>query len=148
MIGWLKARIQPNRTAPSRPRTLAAKPMRNPKVEWERRPADGDRPAVVLLRVPRRADRIGDWVARWFRLPTHRRIELDAIGSDVWEACDGARSVEGITRMVCERYRLNRRQGETSVTAYLRLLAERRLIGLAEGGASAGKRAERRTAGQ
>ncbi|MFM7321175.1 MAG: PqqD family protein, partial [Armatimonadota bacterium] len=145
--GWLRERIQPSRPAPSRARTLGARPVRNTLVEWERRPADEDRPSVVLLRVPRRADRFGNLVARWFRLPSHRRIELDTIGSDVWEACDGARSVEGITRLVCEKYRLNRRQGETSVTAYLRLLAERRLIGLAST-ETGGKGARRRTARQ
>ncbi len=142
MIGWLRDRIQPNRPMPSRSRTLGARPVRNTLVEWERRPAEDDRPSVVLLRVPRRSDRIGNLVARWFRLPSHRKIELDRIGSDVWEACDGSRSVEGITRLVCDKYRLNRRQGETSVTAYLRLLAERRLIGLAnaEGGGVAPRR--------
>lgn len=137
MIGWLRERIQPSRSLPDRATVLSARPVRNPGVEWERCvPSDG-RPALVLVRVPRRRDRMGNWLARWFRLPDFRKIELDEIGSDLWEACDGQRSVGSITELICERYRLNRRQAETSVTAYLRMLAQRRLIGVRGAGSNA-----------
>lgn len=119
--------------------------MRNPGVVWSREAKEG-KPATVLLKVPRRADRIGNLVARWFKLPDHKKIELDEIGSDVWERCDGATSVEAITRAICSQYRLNRRQGETSVTAYLRMLAQRRLIGLRTAPAGSGSKKERRKA--
>lgn len=139
VIGWLKEQVQPRRKRPSRAEVLGARPVRNPAVQWSREARSEERPAVVLLRVPRRADRVGNLVARWFRLPDHKKIELDEIGSEVWERCDGATSVEAITRAICERYRLNRRQGETSVTAYLRMLAQRRLIGLRTGEVRSGK---------
>jgi hypothetical protein len=138
MIGWLRERIQPKRDLPDRAAVLSARPVRNPTVEWERLAAVDGRPAVVQVRVPRRRDRWGNWIARWFRLPEFRRIELDEIGSDLWEACDGQKSVGAITQLICDRYRLNRRQAETSVTAYLRMLAQRRLIGVRTPG-SAGK---------
>ena len=109
---------------------LAARPVRNPRVDWERGSVSEERPEVVLLRVPRRSDRWGNFLARMFRLPDSRRIELDEMGSDVWEMCDGSRTVDALTRAVCAKYRLNRRQGEASVTAYMRMLAERRLLAL------------------
>ena len=80
--------------------------------------------------MPRRSDKVGDLIARWFKLPDHKKIELDEIGSDVWEMCDGRATVEALSRAICASYRLNRRQGETSVTAYLRMLAQRRLVGV------------------
>ena len=55
---------------------------------------------------------------------------MDQIGSEVWELCDGTHSVEGISQAISRSYKLNKRQAETSVTAYLKMLADRRLIGL------------------
>ena len=143
MIGWLKAKVMPQRKTPSRAEVLASRPVRNPAIQWAREVrGGGDKPALVLLRVPRRSDRMGNLVARWFKLPDHKKIELDEIGSDVWEMCDGRATVEGLTRAICASYRLNRRQGETSVTAYLRMLAQRRLIGVRP--ATAGGEKERK----
>jgi hypothetical protein len=152
MIGWIKERlITGGKPKISRAQVLGARPARNPAVAWTRekprrgQAADDDPaaepPAVVVLRVPRRKDRIGNVVAKVFRLPDFRKIELDEIGSDVWEMCDGTRDVEALTKAVCAKYRLNRRQGEASVTAYLRMLAERRLVALKSGGgvAAAGR---------
>lgn len=132
VIGQLKDYVTGRRGKPQRAQILSARPVRNPAVEWDRQ-ARGDEnegTALVVLRIPRRTDRLGNAVARLFQLPAFRKVELDAIGSDVWEMCDGVASVEAITKAVCAQYRLNRRQGEASVTAYLRMLAERRLVGL------------------
>ena len=136
MISFLKQAVTGRRAGhPPRAQVMGARPVRNPLVDWERYlppHADEDNlpPEVVLLKVPRRADKWGNLVARFFKLPTHRKIELDEMGSDVWEMCDGAATVEALTRAVCAKYHLNRRQGEASVTAYLRMLAERRLVAL------------------
>lgn len=131
MIGWLKEKVVPRRNQPTRAQVLGSRPVRNPAIQWTRAlRVESDRVALVLLKVPRRADKIGNLIARWFKLPDHKKIELDEIGSDVWEMCDGRTTVEALTRAICASYRLNRRQGETSVTAYLRMLAQRRLIGV------------------
>jgi hypothetical protein len=125
----------------SRAEVLAARPIRNPVVQWERGVWHEERPAVVLLRVPRRRDRWGNLVARVFKLPPFRKIELDEMGSDVWEMCDGDLSVDALTRAVCAKYHLNRRQAEASVTAYMRMLAERRLLALKTGPSRGGSQA-------
>ncbi len=136
MIGFLKQAITGRRAGhPARAQIMGARPVRNPVVNWERYlppyAEGGDLPPeVVLLQVPRRADKWGNLVARFFKLPAYRKIELDEMGSDVWEMCDGAATVETLTKAVCAKYHLNRRQGEASVTAYLRMLAERRLVAL------------------
>jgi hypothetical protein len=129
IIDFLKERIN-GKPKVSRAQVLASRPVRNPIVKWDREARDAETPPVALLRIPRRSDRFGNLVAKWFRLPEFRKLELDEIGSDVWEMCDGTNSVESLTKAICTKYRLNRRQSETSVTAYLRMLAERRLIAL------------------
>lgn len=131
MIGQLRAMVEGRKSRPSRAQVLAARPVRHPKVAWSREPSrEEGLPDLVLLRVPRRQDRWGNLMARWFKLPESKKIELDQIGSDVWELCDGSCTVETISRRISESYKLNKRQAQTSVTAYLKMLADRRLIGL------------------
>lgn len=141
MFGFLRQYIEPRKSKLSRAQILGARPFRNPVVEWAREQRDPDRPAVALLQVPRRKDRWGNFVAKMMKLPDYRKLELDEIGSDVWEMCDGTMNVEALTKAVCAKYHLNRRQGETSVTAYLRMLAERRLVALKSGSGTGKKTA-------
>lgn len=130
IIQAIKERVVGKKPKFSRAEVLASRPIRNPAVTWAREKRNDESPEVAVLQVPRRHDRWGNFVARWFRLPDSRKLELDEIGSDVWDLCDGTYTVEAVTKAVCAKYRLNRRQGETSVTAYLRMLAERRLVAL------------------
>ena len=134
IVQFLKERVGGQKPKASRAEVMAARPFRNPSVTWGREVRDENAPPIALLRIPRRKDKFGNLVAKMFRLPEHRKMELDEIGSDVWELCDGETSVETLTKTVCDRYKLNRRQAETSVTAYLKMLAERNLIALKAGG--------------
>jgi hypothetical protein len=149
MFDAIKAKFA-GRPKITRQQILAARPVRNASLKWERELPKGaveNAPEVVLLQVPRRRDRLGDFFAKIFRLPDFRKVELDEIGSEVWERCDGNHNVEAITKAISERYNLNRRQSETSVTAYLRMLAERRFIALKSGtGKAAAKTGERKVA--
>lgn len=142
MLEAIKARFagQPKIT---RQQILAARPVRNGSLEWVRelpKGADENAPEVVLLKVPRRRDKMGNFFAKIFKLPEFRKVELDEIGSEVWERCDGNHNVEAITKAISEKYNLNRRQSETSVTAYLKMLAERRFIALRSGTSKSGER--------
>ena len=116
--------------AMTRAQMLAAVPVRNAAVQWSREAREAGGPELSLLRIPRRSDRLGRMVAALFQVPEVRKLELDEIGSDVWEWCDGTRNVAAVTGAVCEKYRLNRRQAEASVAAYLKILQERRLIAI------------------
>ena len=64
-------------------------------------------------------------------MPDRKTIELDEFGAEVWELCDGTHSVEQLVKHTCGKYKLNRRQGEVSVVAFMRMLTQRRLIGFA-----------------
>jgi len=125
----------------SRPRVtreeaLSARPVRNTLVRWTKS-EDGE----VTLYVPMRKDRMAKVLGRIFKVPDRdKRIVLDEIGGAVWEMCDGKNDVNAIIKAVVRDQRLSRREAETSVTAFFRMLAERNLIGLAVGGSRGGNR--------
>lgn len=104
---------------------LGALPVRNSLVEWELTEA-----GEVLLKVPRRKDRVGRILSRFFAAPDFKQIVLDELGSDVWQLCTGANSVDTIVQAVARKYKLNRREVELSLSNYLKQLAGRGLIGL------------------
>lgn len=105
---------------------LALRPLRNVSVAWEPKPEA----AGVQLTVPRRDDKLGQLLGRVFQVPSTKTIELDEFGSAVWEKCDGKHSVEQLVVFTASAYKLNRRQAEVSVVSFMRILAQRRLIGL------------------
>ena len=75
---------------------LAAIPVQ--ALPWE----PGDEGRVVLLR-PKLLSPRWTWVLRLIRRPTFR-VRLDPRGTAVWQACDGARSVAEVARLVAERF--------------------------------------------
>ena len=115
---------------PTLPRgeTLTLRPVRNRVVTWER-PDEEDPAASLRLIVPRRQDRLGRLLGRVLPMPSRKTIELDEFGAEIWEMCDGVHSVEQLVAHTCRKYKLNRRQGEVSVIAFMKMLAQRRLIG-------------------
>ncbi len=111
---------------------LSLRPMRNGAVTWEplpEAPDEADAPPKVVLSVPRRDDGLAARLARWLQVPGSKTIELDEFGGQIWALCDGAHTVEQLVKFTCETYKLNRRQGEISVVAFMRMLAQRRLVG-------------------
>lgn len=109
--------------------TLAVTPIRNPHVSWES--VEG---GEILLKIPRRADKLGKLIGKVFRVPDYKEVVLDEVGSSVWELCDGKRDMGSVISETSKKYKLNRREAEVSVTTYIRTLAERKLVGLMQRG--------------
>ncbi len=122
-----------------RERLLALRPARAGEVTWERKPEDAPAPGAALT-VPRREQGLRRVVARVLKVPATRTIELDEFGAKIWEQCDGTSTVEQLVQFTCREYTLNRRQGEVSVVAFMRMLAQRGLIGFPAGGSILGGR--------
>ena len=118
-----------NRSLP-RGEMLALRPVRTASVAWEPK-ADPDAPGVQIT-VPRGEDKMGQVLSRLFQIPATKTIELDEFGAAVWEKCDGKHSVEQLVTFTATAYKLNRRQAEVSVVSFMRMLAQRRLIGLSK----------------
>jgi len=109
----------------TRQEILSAVPVRNTLVEWETNDHD-----EVVLKVPRRQDRVGRILHRVFVAPPFKQVVLDEVGSDVWHLCTGENSVDAIVKTLAKKYKLSRREVELSLANYLRTLAQRGLIGL------------------
>ncbi len=105
---------------------MAAVPMRNQAAEIQ---SQNDR---TILWLPARQ--------RWWMNPPfnwllqYRRrkgIELDNLGREVWDACDGNRSVENIVSDFANRHNLQFHEARIAVSKFLQSLMERNLIALA-----------------
>jgi len=112
---------------------LRLKPVRNPMVEWKRDEEGKVRITIPLKKLSsqdegRKRRRIG-FLFRFFPEPKEKRIQLDEIGSDVWELCDGERTVKDIVDHLCEKYKLLPMEVEVPLNRYLDSLVKRGLIG-------------------
>lgn len=110
----------------TREEALAARPLRNPSIEWT-----VQENGRVLLTVPLE-------LKPWMRLlkvvmqvPERRSVELDEVGSDVWVWCDGETTVAGLIDRLAAEHKLNQREAEVSLTQFLHTLAKRRFVGFA-----------------
>ncbi|MBW2409119.1 MAG: PqqD family protein [Deltaproteobacteria bacterium] len=57
-------------------------------------------------------------------------LQLDQLGTEVWELIDGNRSVRRITEIFAKAHQLQIREAEVAVSQFIRLLGQRGLIGL------------------
>jgi len=80
---------------------------------------------------------IRPWIAglikRFGRPPENTRmkkLQLDELGTAVWEMLDGKRSVGQIVHAFAETHRLQPKEAEVAVTEFIRELGRRGLIGL------------------
>lgn len=121
-MNWFRRQRRPRLT---KGEVLGVHPVRNALVSW-----DKNERGEVVLRVPRRQDRVGKLLGRLFAAPEYRQVVLDEVGSEVWQLCTGANSVEKIVRALSLKYHLSRREVELSLSRYLHQLARRGLVGL------------------
>ncbi len=62
------------------------------------------------------------WVVR---PPSHRSFILDPVAGDLWEWCDGQRSVEEVIELFARKHNLTFHESRVSVTNYLKELVKR-----------------------
>lgn len=86
---------------------------------------------LVTLGVPLRAPPLlRKILGRHAGETSERDIELDEIGSVVWEMCDGKTTIRNMIQHLSERYKLNRKEAEVSLTAFIRSLAKKGLVAI------------------
>jgi hypothetical protein len=128
-MGWFGHSKKRSAPRGDRRDALAAVPLLLPNVRLERH--DGRALLLIDEAYPvRLLGRLGP------RTRT-RRVELDELGTAVVDLLDGRRSVDDVVRQFCARFRLNPREAELSVTAFLSSLHRRRAIGMRAGPAAA-----------
>jgi len=117
---WRRHRSKPQL---AREQALRLYPVRNPAVRYETT-EDG----CVLLIVPVRPRGLLRLLGKLFKLPREHRIELDETGSTVWNLCDGGHSVDAIVQRLTRQYKLERREAEYALFAFLDTLSRRGFI--------------------
>jgi hypothetical protein len=112
----------------SRAEALACRPVKNREVREEKLEG-GD----LLLTFPLRVRPWVSGLARAFGLQDRqmltRKLQLDEMGSLAWTLMNGERSLTELVEIVGRKYRLQGRETEVAVTAFLRELGRRGLIG-------------------
>jgi len=105
---------------------LGAVPLRNERLRLERIEGGG-----LRLYVERRSEWWMRLLGAVFPIPKERAIELDGAGEELWDLCDGGRTVRDLIRIFQERHKLSRAEAEWSLRTYLRDMGKRGLVALA-----------------
>ncbi len=103
---------------------MKALPLRNQLITWEI-----DNKGEASLVVPQK-DKL--WVhlaSKVFMLPNRRVIVLDAMGTYVWQRCDGKHTIAQIIKGIQKEHQLTRKEAETSLMMFMQQLGKRNFIG-------------------
>jgi hypothetical protein len=114
---WRRPRLTPEQV-------LGSRPVRNKQLKTEELEDGGIR--IYALR------REAWWVKLLsvvFPLARERRIELDSVGRQVWELCDGEHTLREMAEEFRKRHKLTRMEAEWSLRNYLKDLGRRGLVG-------------------
>ncbi len=103
---------------------LASRAVINESLDWFEND-DG----VIQIDIHRRDTWWVKVLSKVMFTPEKRSIALDDVGSFVWKCVDEGCTVRQMIGKLAKEYKLNRREAEASLTAYLRTLAKKRLIG-------------------
>ena len=113
----------------TRDQALACTPVRNNSVSWEILDSGLVRVEYVLVLKPLLksiSERFGSGADE---LPT-RKVELDALGSQVWQMIDGSRTTAQLIEEFARLQKISNQEAEQSITLFLRELGKRGLIAL------------------
>jgi hypothetical protein len=106
---------------------LAAIPIRNAELTSTTEGEDR-----IVLRVPIRKKWYTSAPFTWiFPFRTHRAVELDPLGCQVWAACDGINSIERIIEQFSATNHLSFHEARLGVLEFLKSLTRRGIIVIA-----------------
>lgn len=107
---------------------LRARPVRNHAVSREA----GVLPQGLVLRIPRHRPK---WLVpplSWLlRVRATTRLNLDALGEQIWNLCDGQHTVEAMIEGFAKDHELTFHEARVAVTPYLRALIQRGAVAIA-----------------
>ncbi len=113
----------------TRDQALACTPVRNDVVNWEVLNSGLVRIEYVLVLKPLLKSISERFGGANDELPT-RKLELDALGSQVWQMIDGSRTTAQIIEEFARLQKISNQEAEQSITLFLRELGKRGLIAL------------------
>lgn len=107
---------------------LKIRPIRNPRLRWEKNESEVVT-VIIPLENPNEKKEMKKKRKKKPSPPKEKRIQLDALGSIVWEMCDGEKTVKDIVDTLFEKYKLLPSESEVSLNTYFNQLAKRGLVG-------------------
>lgn len=126
-MSWFKKK-QPLPVIP-RSEALNMVPVRNQEVT-ETQMGNGLVQLAYPLAVKPWFGRLAEKVGMWDKRPMIKQIELDEMGTFVWQLIDGDHSVRQIAQEFVREYEVQPREAELSVTAFIKTIGQRGIIGL------------------
>ena len=100
---------------------LAARPVQNAAANVERTDADS-----LKITVQKQKPRFMVPPLSWVMTPKlYRTVVLAGLGREIWDLCDGSRTVEEVVDAFADRYRLSFHESRAAVTGYMKLLVQR-----------------------
>lgn len=70
------------------------------------------------------------WLGRSADPVQEKKVQLDLLGTSVWDQVDGKRSIREIIKKFVRKHQLHPKEAEVAVTQFLRSLGKRGLIGI------------------
>ncbi len=119
---------RPGKPLTTRREALECIPRKNIHVEEQRLPDGRVRLIYPIELHPRMARILGLFSAA--PAPRQGKLELDDMGTLVWDLLDGHVTVRNLISAFAERYQTHPRETEVAMTSFLRSLGKKGLIGL------------------
>lgn len=107
-----------------RDQSLAARPEKMPLIKREEMPDGGLKLTAELIARPFLGFIGGG-------NPVQRTFELDALGREVYEACDGKSDVRTLIHNFAAKHKISIAEAEISVTTFLKTLLSKNVIAIA-----------------
>ncbi|MFO7708573.1 MAG: PqqD family protein [Desulfobacterales bacterium] len=113
----------------SRDEAFGSVPVKNRHVR-ESRLDGGDVVLHYPVSAPPWAARVAHWLQKDLGPPRVGKLQLDALGTAVWDRIDGRRSLREIAAAFAESHQLETKEAQVAVARFARELGRRGLIGL------------------
>lgn len=117
------------RSTITREQALACTPVRNETVSWTQLPSGLVQLEYVLMLKPFLLTIFERFSSSQAEKPK-RTLELDELGTEVWQMLDGSRTTADIIKEFAAHHGISSHEAEHSITLFLRALGKRGLIAL------------------
>jgi len=122
-------RKKPPQPTLTREQALACTPVKNNVVDWKILDSGLVQVEYVLLLKPFLLS-IFQKFEKSSSTPPTRKLQLDELGSQVWQMIDGTRTTAELIEEFAKIHRISAAEAEQSITLFLRELGKRGLIAL------------------
>ena len=132
MSSVFKKKNLPQHNSPgSKRNALECVPIKNPELE-EAEDKNGDLCLTYPVKVKPWFQSIFKNVTRNYSGIITRKLQLDTLGTSVWQMIDGHMTVNDIIHAFQAEHTVNRREAEISVSAFMKELGKRGLVAMRE----------------